>query len=89
MPRSVLEAMAMGRAILTTDVPGCRETVQDSRNGYLVPARDAVALAEGMRRMIAEPERLETMGQQSRAIAEERFDVHAVNRAILGAMGLA
>ena len=39
--------------------------------------------------MIAEPERLETMGQQSRAIAEERFDVHAVNRAILGAMGLA
>jgi glycosyltransferase involved in cell wall biosynthesis len=89
MPRSVLEAMAMGRAILTTDVPGCRETVQGSRNGYLVPARDAVALAEGMRRMIAEPERLETMGQQSRAIAEERFDVHAVNRAILGAMGLA
>jgi len=88
MPRSVLEAMAMGRAVLTTDVPGCRETVEDGRNGYLVPARDAGALADGMLRMLAQPGRLEEMGRQSRAIAEERFDVNAVNRAILGAMGL-
>ncbi|HEX7600325.1 MAG TPA: glycosyltransferase family 4 protein [Polyangiaceae bacterium] len=88
MPRSVLEAMAMGRAVLTTDVPGCRETVEGGRNGLLVPARDADALAEGMLRMLAEPGRLKPMGQQSRAIAEERFDVHSVNRAILGAMGL-
>ncbi len=89
VPRSVLEAMAMGRAVLTTDVPGCRETVQGGRNGLLVPPRDAAALAEGMLRMLAEPERLGPMGRQSRAIAEERFDVHSVNRAILGAMGLA
>jgi glycosyltransferase involved in cell wall biosynthesis len=88
MPRSILEGMAMARPILTTDVPGCRETVESGRNGYLVPVRDAVALAEGMRRMIAEPELLEQMGQESRAMAEERFDVHAVNRAILAAMGL-
>jgi glycosyltransferase involved in cell wall biosynthesis len=88
MPRSVLEAMAMGRPVLTTDVPGCRETVEVGRNGLLVPPRDAGALADGMLRMIAEPGRLEPMGRRSRAIAEERFDVHSVNRAILGAMGL-
>jgi glycosyltransferase involved in cell wall biosynthesis len=88
MPRSVLEAMAMGRAVLATDVPGCRETVEGGRNGYLVPARDAGALADGMLRMLAEPGRLEEMGRQSRAIAEERFDVHSVNRAILRAMDL-
>jgi glycosyltransferase involved in cell wall biosynthesis len=88
MPRSVLEAMAMGRPVLTTDVPGCRETVAPGRNGLLVPPRDAMALAEGMLRMLAEPAQLELMGRQSRAIAEERFDVHSVNRAILGAMGL-
>lgn len=89
MPRSVLEAMAMGRAVLTTDVPGCRETVEDERNGLLVLARDASALAEGMLRMLAEPAWLAPMGQQSRIIAEERFDVHSVNREILVAIGLA
>lgn len=88
MPRSVLEAMAMGRAILTTDVPGCRATVEAGRNGWLVPPRDAAALADRMIRMLSEPERLEPMGRASRALAEERFDVHAVNAAILGAMGL-
>jgi len=88
MPRSVLEAMAMGRAILTTDVPGCRETVVGGRNGLIVPARDARALAEGMLQMLTEPGRLESMGRESRRIAEDLFDVHTVNRAILGAMGL-
>lgn len=89
MPRSLLEAMAMGRAVLTTDVPGCRETVDAGRNGLLVPVRDAEALAEGMLQMLAEPGRLEQMGRESRMIAEALFDVHSVNRAILGAMGLA
>ena len=88
MPRSTLEAMATGRAVLTTDVPGCRETVVAARNGLLVPARDPVALAEGMLTMIAQPNRLEQMGRESRAIAEELFDVHTVNRAILAAMEL-
>ena len=78
----------MSRAVLTTDVPGCRETVAGERNGLLVPARDAGALAGGMLRMLAEPERLEPMGRQSRIIAEQRFDVHSVNRVILAAMGL-
>jgi glycosyltransferase involved in cell wall biosynthesis len=88
MPRSVLEAMALGRAVLTTDVPGCRETVVPGRNGYLVAPRDGAALAAGLRRMLDEAGRLEQMGRESRAIAEERFDVHQVNRVILGAIGL-
>jgi Glycosyltransferase len=88
-PHTVLEAMAMGRAILTTDVPGCRETVEAGRNGYLVSARDPVALADGMNRMIDDQGRLELMGRESRVIAEKRFDVHAVNRVILDELGLA
>lgn len=87
-PRSLLEGMAMGRPILTTDVPGCRETVQPGRNGILVPARDSGALTAGMLELIDQPERLSAMGLESRRIAEERFDVRLVNQAILGAMGL-
>jgi glycosyltransferase involved in cell wall biosynthesis len=79
MPRSVLEAMATGRAVLTTNVPGCRETVDGARNGLLVPAPDAAALAEGMLQMLAEPDRLEHTGRESRAIAEDLFDVHSVS----------
>jgi glycosyltransferase involved in cell wall biosynthesis len=89
MPRSVLEAMAMGRAVITTDVPGCRETVEEGRNGMLVPPRDPRALAAAMRLMVADPARVAQMGLESRAMAEERFDVHAVNGAILAAMHLA
>lgn len=88
MPRSVLEAMAMGRAVLTTDVPGCRETVIPERNGLIVPARDPGALAEAMLRLIDEADRLAEMGLESRLLAEERFDVRGVNATILDAMGL-
>ena len=89
MPRSVLEAMAMARPVITTDVPGCRETVVPERNGYLVPVRDAVALADAMIRLIeAPPGRLEAMGAEGRTLAEERFDVRVVNRTIVEAMGL-
>jgi glycosyltransferase involved in cell wall biosynthesis len=88
MPRTVLEAMAIGRAIVTTDVPGCRETVVEGDNGFLVPARDAGALAEAMRRFITQPELAVAMGARSRRVAEQRFDVHRVNAAMLEAMGL-
>jgi glycosyltransferase involved in cell wall biosynthesis len=89
MPRSVLEAMAMARPVIVTDVPGCRETVVPGRNGLLVPVRDPAALADAMTRLIEEPERLAEMGRESRRLAEERFDVVAVNRTIVTAMGLA
>ena len=87
-PRSVLEAMAMGRPIITTDVPGCRQTVDDGVNGLLVPARDVGTLAAAMARFIGEPQRAAQMGAQSRRIAEQRFDVHKVNDAIIAAAGL-
>lgn len=82
-PRTVLEAMAMGRAIITTDAPGCRETVVDGDNGYLVPVQDAEALARAMERFIEQPELAETMGQRSREIAEQKYDVHKVNEVML------
>ena len=88
MPRTVLEAMATGRAIVTTDVPGCRETVVEGDNGFLVPPRDPVALAKAMRRFITRRELAITMGARSRRVAEQRFDVHRVNAAMLEAMGL-
>ena len=87
VPRSTQEAMAMGRAVITTDAPGCRETVVDGLNGFLVPVRDAVALADAMMRFIKQPELIETMGKASRALAVERFDVRKVNTLMLAAMG--
>jgi glycosyltransferase involved in cell wall biosynthesis len=88
MPRTVLEAMAMGRPIITTDAPGCRETVVDGDNGFLVPIKDATALAHAMEQFILNPELIEKMGRRSRVIAEERFDVNMVNNDILRSMGL-
>jgi glycosyltransferase involved in cell wall biosynthesis len=87
-PRTVLEAMAMGRPIVTTDVPGCRETVVDGDNGFLVPAKDVEALAGAMERFIDNPALLERMGARSRAVAEEKYDVHKVNAVVLRHMGL-
>lgn len=88
MPRTVLEAMATGRAIVTTDVPGCRDTIEAGENGFLVPPRDPDALAQAMIRFIEKPALADIMGQVSRKIAERRFDVHGVNRVMLQAMDL-
>lgn len=88
MPRTVLEAMAMGRPIITTDTRGCRETVRNGVNGRLVPIRNAQALANAMREMIGQPERLASMGAESRRLAESEFDVVRVNAAMLKALHL-
>jgi glycosyltransferase involved in cell wall biosynthesis len=88
LPRSVLEAMATGRAIVTTDAPGCRETVVPGENGLIVPVRDPAALAAAMERLLVEPGLAERMGRRSRQMALERFDVHVVNRNLLREMGL-
>lgn len=87
-PRTVLEAMAMGRPIITTDAPGCRETVIDGYNGYLVPVKVVEALATAMERFIVNPELIIEMGNASRQLVEEKFDVDAVNQSMLEAMGL-
>ncbi len=88
MPRTVLEAMALGRPILTTDVPGCRETVVPGVNGFLVPKGNSRALAERMIWFIEHPQAWQSMGRHSRDMAEQRFDVHEVNGALLEIMGL-
>ena len=87
-PKAVLEAMACGKAVLTTDAPGCRETVEDGRNGCLVPVRDIGALAAKMCEMIEQPERTARMAAESRTMAEARFDVRLVNQKILDCMKL-
>ncbi len=88
MPRTVLEAMAMGRPILTTDVPGCRDTVVLGQNGYLIPKCNSIALAERMQWFIEHQQEWEKMGANSRKLAEMRYDVHKVNHEILKIMGL-
>lgn len=87
-PRSVLEAMSTGRPIITTDAPGCRETVTDDVNGFLVPPRISGPLANAMERFLTEPELLPRMAKASRSIAEDKYDVRKVNQVILEAMGL-
>ncbi|CAK8711748.1 N, N'-diacetylbacillosaminyl-diphospho-undecaprenol alpha-1,3-N-acetylgalactosaminyltransferase [Candidatus Electronema halotolerans] len=83
LPRSILEAMAIGRPILTTDNVGCKETVVQGENGFLVPVRDAEALAERMIWFIEHRDQWQRMGQASRRMAEERFDVHTINAQLL------
>jgi glycosyltransferase involved in cell wall biosynthesis len=87
-PRSSLEAMAMGRAVITTDAPGCRETVSEGVNGLLVPVGDAVRLAQAMERFIQEPGLAAAMGRESRRIATEKYDVNTVNADIMRHAGL-
>jgi glycosyltransferase involved in cell wall biosynthesis len=87
-PRSLLEAMSVGRAIITTDAPGCRDTVIEGNNGYLVPVKNSLKLAEAMEQLIASPSLIKKMGQKSRLLAEEKFNVHKVNERILKGMGL-
>lgn len=104
MPRTVLEAMAAGRPIITTDIAGCRETVpltdkgkaqkergeqvMEGENGFLVRVKDTDALAQAMQRFINQPELISVMGKRSREIAEEKYDVHEINTVMLKAMGL-
>ena len=87
LPRSVLEAMAIGRPIITSDAPGCRETVIEGENGFFVEPRNSKSLEVALRRMVemqkSNPGALEQMGSRSREIAIERFDVRSVNKTLL------
>jgi glycosyltransferase involved in cell wall biosynthesis len=87
-PRTVLEAMSMGRAVITTDAPGCRETVVDGDNGFLVPVQSVDALADAMARFITDPTLAARMGRRGRHLAEHKYDVHKVNVVMLKEMGL-
>lgn len=87
-PRTVLEAMAMGRAIITTDAPGCRETVTDGDNGFLVDVKSVESLVKAMEKLILQPELIAKMGSRSREIALHKYDVHQVNTHMMQEMGL-
>lgn len=87
-PKTVLEAMAMGRTIITSDAPGCRETVIDGENGYLVAVRDVNGLVEKMEFLIANTDVNKKMGECSLKIVREKYDVNIVNKSIIKTMGL-
>ena len=87
-PRTVLEAMAMGRAVITTDAPGCRETVVDGDNGFLVEVKSVQDLVVAMQKFIEQPELAIQMGKRSREIALNKYDVHQVNKHMMTEMGL-
>ena len=86
-PRVVLEAMAMGRPIITTDAPGCRETVKNGVNGFLVPRFDNLEAANAMTELLSAELRKE-MGKESRKFCESKFNVLDVNNTLLSDMGI-
>lgn len=88
-PRSVLEAMATGRPVITTDAPGCRETVEHGKNGLLVRPRDSDALASGMIDLLTRSnEEIESMAEEGLKLIRERFDVKKVNESLMSITGL-
>lgn len=77
-PKALIEAASAGRAIVTTDVPGCREIVDDGRNGLLVPVRDADSLAGALAALLGDPDRRRAMGRAGRAMVEAEFSLDVV-----------
>ena len=87
-PKTNLEAMACGRPVITTNAPGCKETVVNEKNGFLVPIKDSDAIFEKMKWFVENPETVHSMGKTGRQMAEELFDVRLVNQSICKTMGL-
>ena len=87
-PKTILEAMATRRAIITTDATGCRETVAQGVNGYLVPVKDVNALAEKMESLINDPEAVVRMATEGRRLVETKYDVNLVNQTIIDTMNI-
>jgi glycosyltransferase involved in cell wall biosynthesis len=83
MPRTVLEALAAGRPVITTNVPGCRDTIDDKVSGCLVPSEDPEALAAAMASFVRRPDLIEPAARAARLKAERRFDVRDVNRKVI------
>lgn len=88
LPRSTLEAMAMGRPVITTDWPGCREPIVNGENGFLVPVKNVEALAAAMEQFISQPDLIQSMGKRSREIVEDKYDVNKVNQVIMETLGI-
>lgn len=88
MPMAVLEAMATGRAVVTTSVAGCRETIVDGESGILAPPAAPSALAVAMEQFLEEPELVVSMGLAARRRAESHFDSRVVNQQVIAALGV-
>lgn len=84
VPMSIMEAEAVGRAVITSDNIGCKETVKDGYNGFLVPKGDAEMMAEKAIWCIEHPKKAEEMGRNARAFAEEKFNQRKINEKIIG-----
>ena len=82
-PTSIMEGMSMGRAAVVTDVPGCREVMEDGVNGFLCAAHDPRSLAAAMRRFLDDPGLLASMGAAGRELACREFDAEVVAEKIL------
>jgi len=78
LPKTLAEAAAAGRAIITSDAPGCRDVVEPNKNGVLVPIRDAESLADAIQRLLSDKNRLIAMGNESRRIAEAKFSLEKI-----------
>lgn len=87
-PKTVLEAMATGRPIVTSDAPGCRETVIDGVNGYLVPIKNVDSLFNAVKQVLDDSNLTEKFAQEGRRIVEEKYDVRKVNTSIMKIMNL-
>jgi glycosyltransferase involved in cell wall biosynthesis len=78
LPKVLIEAAASGKAVITTDVPGCRDAIDPDVTGILVPARDSVRLADAIQNLINDRQRCHTMGVAGRALAIRAFDINQV-----------
>ncbi|MFD2098862.1 glycosyltransferase family 4 protein [Flagellimonas iocasae] len=83
IPRSILEALSIGMPIITTDTPGCRETVENNENGKILRPQSLEDLIDAMRFFLENPKNIKEMGNQSRKYAEERFDVKLINKKLI------
>ena len=80
VPRSILEALSVGMPVITTNTPGCRETIIPGKNGFLIPPRELNPLMDACRYFLENPSAIENMGKESRNLAETKFDVNIINR---------
>ena len=88
-PRSVLEAMATGRPVITTDTPGCRETVIHGKNGLLVSPQNSESLANAMIQLLEKNEdKIQSMGRESFILAKDKYAVKRVNKSIINILNL-
>lgn len=88
VPRSILEALATGRPIITTNMPGCKETVIEGTNGFLIPPKDTKSLVDAMQFFIDKKDEIRRMGYASLLLAKDRFDVRTVNSVISKTMNI-